>query len=102
MDDLKEAMKTKDTTALTVLRALKSAVKYAAIEQHGADGDLDEAGSLAVVRKQIKQRQDSIESFEKAGRDDRAATGRTPRARCRGDFDRIRMWFYTTLWKRCL
>ena len=35
-------------------------------------------------------------------RDDRAATGRTPRARCRGDFDRIRMWFYTTLWKRCL
>ena len=74
MDDLKGAMKAKDATALTVLRALKSAVKYAAIEKHGADGELGEADALAVVRKQIKQRQDSIESYEKAGRDDLAAT----------------------------
>ncbi len=74
MDDLKGAMKAKDATALTVLRALKSAVKYAAIEKHGADGELGESDALAVVRKQIKQRQDSIESYEKAGRDDLAAT----------------------------
>ena len=74
MDDLKDAMKAKDATALTVLRALKSAIKYAAIEKHGADGDLDETDALAVVRKQIKQRQDSIESYEKAGRDDLADT----------------------------
>lgn len=72
MEAMKEAMRAKDTAALTVLRGLKSAFKYAAIEQHGADGELDEAEAVAVVRKQIKQRQDSIESFRNAGRGDLA------------------------------
>ena len=73
LDDLKSAMKARDTAALTVLRALKSALKYAAIEQHGADGELDEADSMTVIRKQIKQRQDSVESYQKGGRDDLVA-----------------------------
>ena len=47
---------------------LKSALKYAAIEKSGAEGELDEAEATAVIRKQVKQRQDSIESFEKGGR----------------------------------
>ncbi len=72
MEDMKSAMRARDTLALMVLRALKSAVKYAAIEQHGADGELDEAGVLAVVRKQIKQRRDSLTSFRDAGREDLA------------------------------
>lgn len=72
MEDIKTAMRAKDTLALTVLRALKSAFKYAAIEKHGADGELDEAGAVVVVRKQIKQRQDSIESFVSAGREELA------------------------------
>ncbi len=66
--DLKDAMRAKDTTKLGVLRMLKSALKYAAIEKSGAEGELDEAEATAVIRKQVKQRQDSIESFEKGGR----------------------------------
>jgi len=72
-DDLKEAMKVRNTASLNVLRALKSAIKYAAIEKHGAEGDLDDAEAVAVVRKQIKQRQDSIGSYEEAGRPELAA-----------------------------
>lgn len=66
--DLKEAMRTKDTTRLGVLRMLKSALKYAAIAKAGAEAELDDAEATQVIRKQVKQRQDSIESFEKGGR----------------------------------
>src|SRR4030095_331045 len=66
--DLKEAMRAKDTTKLGVLRMLKSALKYAAIAKSGAEAELSDAEAAQVVRKQVKQRQDSIESFEKAGR----------------------------------
>jgi uncharacterized protein YqeY len=66
--DLKEAMRAKDTTKLSVLRMLKSALKYAAIAKSGAEAELNDAETAQVVRKQAKQRQDSIESFEKGGR----------------------------------
>lgn len=66
--DLKDAMRAKDAAKLGVLRMLKSALKYAAIEKSGAEGELDEAEATAVIRKQVKQRHDSIESFEKGGR----------------------------------
>jgi uncharacterized protein len=66
--DLKEAMRAKDATKVGVLRMLKSALKYAAIAKSGADADLSEAETVQVIRKQTKQRQDSIESFEKGGR----------------------------------
>lgn len=71
--DLKDAMRARDTTKLGVLRMLKSALKYAAIEKSGADGELDDAEATQVLRKQVKQRQDSIESFEKGGRGELAA-----------------------------
>lgn len=61
-------MRARDAEKLGVLRMLKSAVKYAAIEKAGADGELDDAEATQVIRKQVKQRQDSIESFEKGGR----------------------------------
>jgi len=70
--DLKEAMKAREATRLGVLRMLKAALKNAAIEKHGVSGQLDEAEAIAVVRKQAKQRQDSIESFEKGNRSDLA------------------------------
>jgi len=57
---------------LSVLRLLKAALKNAAIEKVGADGELTDADAIAVIRKQVKQRQDSIESFEKGGRADLA------------------------------
>jgi uncharacterized protein len=66
--DLKEAMRAKDAAKLGVLRMLKSALKYAAIAKSGAEAELSHAEAVQVIRKQAKQRQDSIESFEKGGR----------------------------------
>src|SRR6202140_2944251 len=71
--DLKDAMRAKDAARLGVLRMLKSAMKYSAIEKAGADGQLDDAEAAQIIRKQVKQRQDSIESFEKGGRPELAA-----------------------------
>jgi uncharacterized protein len=69
--DLKDAMRAKQAGKLAVLRGLKSALKYAAIEK--PDGVLDDSAATQVIRKQVKQRQDSIESFEKGGRPELAA-----------------------------
>jgi uncharacterized protein len=66
--DLKMAMRAKDATRLGVLRMIKSALKYAAIAKSGAEAELSDAEAAQVIRKQAKQRQDSIESFEKGGR----------------------------------
>ncbi len=71
--DLKDAMRAKDAARLGVLRMLKSALKYSAIEKGGADAQLDDGEAAQVIRKQVKQRQDSIESFEKGGRPELAA-----------------------------
>jgi uncharacterized protein len=71
--DLKEAMRARDAARLSVLRMLKSALKYAAIEKSGGEGELAESDFIQVIRKQAKQRQDSIESFEKGGRAELAA-----------------------------
>src|SRR4030088_221309 len=71
--DLKDAMRAKDAVRLGVLRMLKSAFKYSAIEKSGAESQLDDAEATQVIRKQVKQRQDSIESFEKGGRPELAA-----------------------------
>jgi uncharacterized protein YqeY len=70
--DLKDAMRAKDAGKLAVLRMLKSALRYAAIEKPG-ESELDDAAASQVIRKQVKQRQDSIESFEKGGRPELAA-----------------------------
>ena len=67
-EDLKDAMRAKDAARLSVLRLLKAALKNATIEKVGAAGELNDADAIAVIRKQLKQRQDSIESFEKGGR----------------------------------
>ena len=71
--DLKEAMRAKDATKLGVLRMLKAALKYAAIAKSGSEAELSDAEAAQVARKQLKQRQDSIESFEKGGRAELAA-----------------------------
>jgi uncharacterized protein YqeY len=66
--DLKEAMKARQTDRLAVIRMLKSALKLVSIEQGGMDARLDDTAALAVVRKELKKRQDSIEQFTKGGR----------------------------------
>ena len=66
-------MREKNAVKLGVLRLLKAALMNAAIEKAGADSKLDDAEAAQVIRKQVKQRQDSIESFEKGGRPELAA-----------------------------
>lgn len=71
--DLKDAMRARDSVRLNTLRMLKAALKNVAIEKGGAEAVLDDVEALAVIRKQIKQRQDSIAGFEKGGRPELAA-----------------------------
>jgi len=66
-------MREKNATKLGVLRMLKAAIMNAAIEKSGAQSQLSDAEATQVIRKQVKQRQDSIESFEKGGRAELAA-----------------------------
>ncbi|ATB32047.1 GatB/YqeY domain-containing protein [Melittangium boletus] len=68
--DLKDAMRSKQELKLSVLRMLKSAVKYKEVEP-GASA-LDDAGVLQVIGTLIKQRRDSIEQFKAGGHADRA------------------------------
>ncbi|MDY0780730.1 GatB/YqeY domain-containing protein [Tenacibaculum sp. IB213877] len=69
-DKMKEAMKSKNTVALTALRALKSAFMLAQTEA-GA-GDLSEEQELKIVQKQVKQRKDSAKVFQEQDREDLA------------------------------
>ena len=71
--ELKTAMREKNATKLGVLRMLKAALMNATIEKSGVDSKLTDAEAVQVIRKQVKQRQDSIESFEKGGRAELAA-----------------------------
>ena len=73
---LKTAMREKNAIKLGVLRMLKAALTNATIEKGGADSKLTDAEAAQVIRKQVKQRQDSIESFEKGGRAELAAKER--------------------------
>jgi hypothetical protein len=65
--DLKAAMKDKDALKLSVVRMLKSAVKYREIE---VMKPLDDAGVLAVVGSEIKRRRDSVEQYRAGNRQD--------------------------------
>ena len=70
-DELKKAMIAREAGKVSVLRMLKSAVKYAALEK-GAENEPTDADVIAVVRKESKKREDSIASFTQANRTDLA------------------------------
>ena len=72
MTAMKEAMKTKNQTALTALRAIKSAILLAKTES-GAQSELTEEQELKILQKQVKQRKDSAAIFIEQGREDLAA-----------------------------
>jgi len=74
--DIKEAMRAKEADKLSALRMAKSALMNMAIEKHGAGGKLGNLDALNVIRKQLKQRQESVRGFEKGGRPDLAAKER--------------------------
>lgn len=65
--DMKEAMKAKDKTSLSVIRMIRSALKYDEIQRKRPLTD-DEV--LAIVVHEMKLRRDSLQEYEKAGRDD--------------------------------
>ena len=63
--DLKEAMKTQDKFALSVLRMLKSALQ---LEKISLKRELLDQDVLMVIKKNVKQRKDSIAEYEKYGK----------------------------------
>ncbi|GAA4270802.1 GatB/YqeY domain-containing protein [Aquimarina gracilis] len=71
MTAMKEAMKAKDTNALTSLRAIKSAILLAQTKS-GAKEELTEDQELKLLQKLVKQRKDSAAIFTEQGRDDLA------------------------------
>lgn len=71
MTAMKVAMKAKDQTALTALRAVKSAILLAQTE-NGASGELTEEQELKLLQKLVKQRKDSAVIFENQDRKDLA------------------------------
>ncbi len=66
--DYKEAMKARDEVRTRTLSFLRSELKYCAIDKK--KDRLEDADAVGVVKKLIKQRQESIEQFQKGGRQD--------------------------------
>jgi len=69
-EDMKSAMRAKETARLGAIRLLLAAIKQREVDERIV---VDDAGVIATVEKMIKQRKDSISQFEKAGRDDLVA-----------------------------
>lgn len=68
-EDMKAAMRAKDSERLGTIRLLQAAMKQREVDERIT---LDDAGVVAIVDKLIKQRKDSIAAFEQAGRQDLA------------------------------
>ena len=71
MAEMKEAMKSKNEAVLRALRAIKAEIIKAKPEP-GASGEIDEATEQKFLQKMMKQRKDSLDIFEKQGREDLA------------------------------
>lgn len=71
-DQLKQAMKDQNELQKSVLRMLLSAITYYEIQKGGAGYEATDEDVMSVIDKQVKQRKDSIEQFEKAGRQELA------------------------------
>ncbi len=69
-DDMKAAMRAKETARLGTIRLLLAAIKQKEIDERI---ELDDAAVGSIVEKLIKQRKDSISQFQAAGRDDLVA-----------------------------
>ncbi|MCG1017917.1 MULTISPECIES: GatB/YqeY domain-containing protein [Burkholderiaceae] len=69
-DDMKAAMRARDSERLATIRLLLAAIKQREVDERTA---LDDTAIVTVVDKLIKQRKDSISQFQSAGREDLAA-----------------------------
>lgn len=72
-EDMKTAMKAKETVRLGAIRLLLAAIKQKEVDEQI---ELDEAGIVAVIEKMSKQRKDSLSQYEAAGRTDLAEVER--------------------------
>ena len=72
-EDMKSAMKSGEKDRLKVVRLIMAAIKQVEVDKRV---ELDDAGVLSVLDKMVKQRRDSVEQFEKGGREDLAAIER--------------------------
>jgi len=70
VDDMKSAMRAKEKDRLLTIRTILATIKQQEVDTRE---DVDEAGVLAILDKQSKQRRESIAQFSKAGRDDLVA-----------------------------
>lgn len=68
-DDMKQAMKNQDKFKLTTIRMVRASIKNLEID---LKRPLDDSEVLDILSREIKQRKDSLQEFEKAGRDDLA------------------------------
>ena len=68
--DIKAAMKAGDKSRLATLRLISAAIKQKEVDERI---DVDEAQTMAILDKLMKQRRESIVQYEKAGRDDLVA-----------------------------
>lgn len=68
--EFKQAMKDKNSVKVSTLSLLRSSFKYVMIEKKV--DKIEDNDAITVIKKQIKQRQDSIEQYEKGGRNDLA------------------------------
>ncbi len=75
MAEMKDAMRSKNEGVLRALRAIKAEIIKAKTEP-GAGGEIDEATEQKFLQKMMKQRRDSLEIFEKQGREDLASKER--------------------------
>ena len=75
MAEMKDAMKSKNEAVLRALRAIKAEIIKAKTEP-GANGEIDEATEQKFLQKMMKQRKDSLDIFEKQGREDLAVKER--------------------------
>lgn len=71
-EELKQSMLSKNTEKTSTLRMLLSAINYYEISKGGAGYEATEEDVLSVIQKEVKQRKDSIEQFQKGGRQDLA------------------------------
>jgi hypothetical protein len=72
LEDLKVAMKNGETDIRDTLRVIDSMIKNEEIVQKKREGGLDDANTIAIVKRAIKQRKDSAQQFRQGGRDDLA------------------------------
>ena len=71
-EELKQAMLAKNELLKSVLRMLLSAITYMEIKKGGAGYEATDEDVMSTIESQVKQRKDSIEQFEKAGRQELA------------------------------